>query len=65
MRPIESAPLYVYVPVGVPIGYRNIGVPEAAVLSYPVTVPVVVPWILIAWRSPGPVLTTVVVAVEM
>jgi len=65
VRPIENDPLNVIGCVVTPIGNENKIVPEAAVLSYPITVPVEVHWNITAWRRPAPVLTTVVVAVEM
>ena len=65
MRPIANDPSNGIDCVVTPIGNENSIVPEAAVLSYPITVPVVVHWNITLPRSPAPVLHTVVVAVDM
>jgi len=65
VRPTENDTLNVYVASALVDAKLARIVPDAAVLSYPIMVPVVPPCTTIVWRSPAPVLTTVVVAVEI
>ena len=65
VRPIANDTSNVYVASATVVSNEKRIVPPAAVLSYPIIVPVVPPCTTIVWRSPAPVLTTVVVAVEI
>lgn len=65
VRPTANDTSNVYVASATVVSNEKRIVPDAAVLSYPIIVPVVPPCTVIVWRSPAPVLTTVVVAVEI
>ena len=65
VRPTANDISNVYVASATVVSNEKRIVPDAAVLSYPIIVPVVPPCTTIVWRSPAPVLTTVVVAVDM
>ena len=65
VRPTANDTSNVYVASATVVSNEKRIVPDAAVLSYPIMVPVVPPCTTIVWRSPAPVLTTVVVAVDM
>ena len=65
VRPTANDTSNVYVASATVVSNEKRIVPDAAVLSYPIIVPVVPPCTTIVWRSPAPVLTTVVVAVEI